>query len=339
VGEGAVRGGARLLLLLLHLLLRDLLHVTAIPERPLLAPWYRLAGDGDRLLLEHGQSVVALEGAAVRTLLPQLLPLLDGTRGYDDLVTRLGLASRPAIDHALETLASHGLLVEGPIAPPELRPAAHAVAAAFDLAPSVAAERLRAGSVGVVGSSAAGVEVARLLRLCGLGEVRRIRHGRRGSVDLALFVAAVGELEALESWNRRAHERGTRWLAVRAYDGRFAAVGPLVVPGESCCYECVLLRRASNLAYGDHMREVEEAPVAARADAAFEAVVAALAAHLALRWIAGRDTTLPGVLYAIEARPALSVTEHVVLRVPRCPVCSSAGAVAPRLPWHEADAA
>jgi bacteriocin biosynthesis cyclodehydratase domain-containing protein len=313
--------------------------VTEIPERPLLAPWYRLAGNGDRLLLEHGQSVVALEGAAVRALLPHLLPLLDGTRDYNELLVRLGVAARPALDHALETLASHGVLIEGPAAPPDVRPAAHALAAAFDLTPSVAAERLRGGSVGVVGSSAAGVEVARLLRLCGLGEVRRIRPGRYMSVDLAVVVAAAGELEAIQSWNQRAHDRGTRWLAVRAYDGRFAAVGPLVVPGESCCYECVLLRRASNLAYGEDLHEVEEAPLGARADAPFEALVAALAAHLAVRWIAGGDTALPGVLFAVEARPALSVTEHVVLRVPRCPVCSTAGAVAPRLPWHEAEAA
>src|SRR5919199_611482 len=78
-----------------------------IPRRPLLAPWYRLVGDGDRLLLEHGQVVVVLEGAAVRTLLPALLPLLDGTRTVDELVDRLGAAAREAIELALATLASH----------------------------------------------------------------------------------------------------------------------------------------------------------------------------------------------------------------------------------------
>ncbi len=142
-------------------------NVTHLPQQPLLAPWYRLVGDGDRLLLEYGQSVVALEGAAVRTLLPHLLPLLDGTRSYDDLVARLGAGVGPALDHALETLAAHGLLLEGPDAELEERSAAHAVAAAFDLVPSVAAGRLRAGVVGVVGSSPAGAEIARLLRLSG----------------------------------------------------------------------------------------------------------------------------------------------------------------------------
>src|SRR5204862_7816982 len=112
------------------------------PTSPLLAPWYRLVGDGDRLLLEHAQVVVVLEGAAVSTLLPALLPLLDGTRTVPDLVERLGVAARPAVDRALETLAGHGLLVEGPAAPEPVRQAAHALAAAHAVAPAVAAERL-----------------------------------------------------------------------------------------------------------------------------------------------------------------------------------------------------
>jgi hypothetical protein len=55
--------------------------------------------------------------------------------------------------------------------------------------------------------------------------------------------------------------------------------------------------------------------------------------------VAGRDATLPGVLYAVEARPTISIGEHPVLRVPRCPVCSNANRAPARLPWHEARAA
>jgi bacteriocin biosynthesis cyclodehydratase domain-containing protein len=124
---------------------------------------------------------------------------------------------------------------------------------------------------------------------------------------------------------------------VLPYDGRFAAVGPLVVPGESCCFECVRARRAANLGYGDDLREIEAAPAAVRADAALEAAVVAVAAHVVLRYVGGGDTTVPGVLYAVEARPALSVDEHAVLRVPRCPACSPVSRLAPRLPWHEAE--
>ena len=307
----------------------------AVPRLPLLAPWYRLVEDGERLLLEHGQAVVVLEGAAVKAFLPALLPLLDGTRSYDKLVEQLGAAARPAVDLALETLASHGLLVEGPEVSPGLRAVVHGLASAFDLAPAVAAERLAGAAVDVVGLSPAGAEIARLLRASGVGRVSRGQWKVSGGVDLAVVAPAADELGELDSWNRAANESGARWLPVLPYDGRFAAIGPLVVPGESCCYECVLRRRGANLEYGEHLREIERAPVAARADPAFETFVAALAAHLALRWIGGQDGSLPGVLYAVEARPALSLGEHPVLRVPRCPVCSPVERLAAPLPWHE----
>jgi bacteriocin biosynthesis cyclodehydratase domain-containing protein len=129
-----------------------------------------------------------------------------------------------------------------------------------------------------------------------------------------------------------------RWFLLRPYDGRFASVGPLVVPGESACYECLLLRRAANLEFGDDLPELESTPQSATADAAFEAFVVALTAHLAIRWVVGGDAMLPGVLHTVELRPSLSVSEHTVLRVPRCPACSP-NQVAPPLPWHGAEVA
>jgi bacteriocin biosynthesis cyclodehydratase domain-containing protein len=313
--------------------------VTGIPDRPLLAPWYRIVGDGERLVLEHAQVVVVLEGAAVRTLLPHLLPLLDGTRTVDDLVARLGVAARPAVDRALQTLARHGVLAEGPPAPDDVRASAHALAAAFDVSPRVAAERLRAGSVGVIGSGPAAAEIARLLHLAGVRHVSSRSWARAAEVDLAVVAPAVDEVDGLLPWNSLALERAVSWLPVRPWDGRCAFAGPLVVPGESCCYECTLLRRAANVDWGEDLVDVESAPVAATADAAVEAAVAAVAAHLALRWLVARDTTIPGVVHAVEVRPALALTTHHVLRVPRCPACSPAERLAAPLPWHEADAA
>lgn len=313
--------------------------MTSVPHRPLLTPWYRVVGVDHRVLLEHGQRVVVLEGAAVRRLVPALLPLLDGTRSRDDLISRLGVAARPALEHALQVLAEQGLLVEGPPVPAELRVAAHAVAASYGLSPDVVAERLQSAVVGVVGSSPAAVEVARLLRLGGVGAVRRCRWRRDDSIEFAVVAPAAHELARVGRWNRTALATTRPWLPVAAYDGRFAAVGPLVVPGETCCYACVRRRRASNLAYGRHLDELEAVPTAALADAALAAVVVGVAAHVVLRWIGGRDTTLPGVLFAVEARPALSVGEHPVLRHPRCPDCSPAERRAGRLPWHQAEAA
>jgi hypothetical protein len=55
--------------------------------------------------------------------------------------------------------------------------------------------------------------------------------------------------------------------------------------------------------------------------------------------VAGWDKTLPGVLFTLEAQPALKLDEHHVLRVPRCQACSGIARAAPKLPWHAVEAA
>jgi bacteriocin biosynthesis cyclodehydratase domain-containing protein len=310
-----------------------------VPRRPLLAPWYRLVGEGDRLLLAHGESLIVLEGGAVGTLLPALLPLLDGRRSLDDLAARLGPVVRPAIEQAVATLAEHGAVVEGPDAPAELRAQALAVAGAWGLPPAEAAERLQAASVEVVGAAAAGIEVARLLRSAGIDHVRPGSWRCRGRVELAVVAPAADELDRLPRWNAAALARGRRWLLLRPFDGHAATVGPLVVPGESACHECLLRRLGANLGLGSDIFEVETAPAAAVPDTPTEALLVALAAQIALRWLVGRDTTLPGRLHVLAARRRVDISEHHVLRVPRCAACSSVGWLPAPLPWHAAELA
>ncbi len=87
-----------------------------LPARPALAPWCRVVEDGRRVLLEHGGTVVTLEGRAATALVPRLLPLLDGSRTADEVLDTLGTAARPAVQNALSILAEQGLLTEGPLA-------------------------------------------------------------------------------------------------------------------------------------------------------------------------------------------------------------------------------
>ncbi|HSP73427.1 MAG TPA: hypothetical protein VLN26_13720, partial [Gaiellaceae bacterium] len=85
-----------------------------LPTRPLLRPGYRVVADGGRLLLERGHRVVLLEGRAAGSLLPRLLPLLDGSRTPAEIADALGPETRPAVEHALRVLAARRLLCEGP---------------------------------------------------------------------------------------------------------------------------------------------------------------------------------------------------------------------------------
>lgn len=322
----------------------------SLPTRPYLRPWYALVADGDRLLLEFAGTVVAMEGAALKRLVPALLPLLDGSRTYEQIVADLGPAAEPAIAKALALLASHGALTDGPSLAQEPHPfrrSAEALAAARRDGPSPAAvlARLRSSCVAVAGDAALAEDVARSLLAAGVGAVRSVAWDSvalDGVCDMAVAVAAAGELPALRAWSRNRIEDGVCWLALPPFDGRLAPVGPLVVPGETACFECYELRRAANSDCRDELRSVECGAVPARSAAPVDALVAATAAIVVLRRLAGLDLVTPGAFYALELSMPLSLTLHRILRVPRCPACSPTATAAAPLPWFKvvsADAA
>ncbi|HET7043207.1 MAG TPA: TOMM precursor leader peptide-binding protein [Gaiellaceae bacterium] len=308
-----------------------------LPELPLLAPWYRLVEEGEAVVLEHGHRAVVLEGEAAARLLPRLLPLLDGTRSVPDLLELVGPAAARAVEQALALLAAEGLLVAGPRlgGGVEAREAAERLAAASGLAPRVVRDRIAAARVGVVG--AGGEEVARLLQRAGVGSVARGGvEGPPGEDGVVLVAPVADELELLEAWNAAALAKRVPWLQLLPFDGRFAAIGPLFLPGETACFACYRLRRAGCLGFGLLGAALEPVPTRAAAGPSLAAAAAAVAADHLLRWIGLRDAGLPGVLHALADGSGLHLDAHHVLRVPRCPACSTAAGRAPVAPWFEA---
>jgi bacteriocin biosynthesis cyclodehydratase domain-containing protein len=309
------------------------------PALPYLAPWYRVATDEDKVVLEYGQRMVCFEGRAAGQLLPALLPLIDGTRTVDEIVHLLGEPARPAIDRALGQLEEHGILLEGPPLPIDVP---QPVSGTVELLTSLHARRERLTetaasvsgcSVAVVGDGAAGIEIGRLLRQSGL-EVGRADEVASG-VDLTVCAPAPAELPRLRDWNEEALDARQAWLQVLPFDGRYASLGPLYLPGETCCYECFRLRRASNLDAADELPLLESTPASYPGAPALHAVVGGLAALLALEWLVLGDHYAPAAFYALELLPVLTLSAHHVHRVPRCPACSGLADVAPPLPWHK----
>jgi bacteriocin biosynthesis cyclodehydratase domain-containing protein len=278
--------------------------------------------------------VVRLDGAAAVKLLPRLLPLLDGTRTVDEIVGCLGAAVRPAVEHALELLEEHGLLRDGPAVADGGDTVARLLAASASERSELELTRiLAAAQVGVAGSGRAAAEVARSLRGAGIERVVQVDWGRATRADLVFAAPAREELEYLEAWNRVALAAESPWLQLLPFDGRFAAVGPLFVPGETCCYMCYSLRRQANVPYPGEFAALEATPLSASTPPPLVAALAGLTALVASRWLTTADPALPGRLFAVELRPGPSVEAHHVYRVPRCPACAPAS-VRP-LPWFK----
>ena len=72
-------------------------------------------------------------------------------------------------------------------------------------------------------------------------------------------------------------------MQILPHDGRIAPVGPLYLPGETCCYECFKRRRAANLDYPDEFWALHETPAAYPTPAMFTSVLAGLATSVAVR--------------------------------------------------------
>lgn len=310
----------------------------AVPTHPALAPWCRLVEDGRRVLIEHGGTVVTLEGRAATVLLPRLLPLLDGTRTAAQLAEELGAAAGPAVSKALAVLAGERLLVEGPIVSEGVdartATATFAVGVTGRSTQAVAVESLASARVAVLGSGATARELRRLHGRSGI-RVEALSLDAEPS-DVALVVAAPEptELETLDRLNDHALRCRQPWLQVLPYDGRFAVAGPLFLPDETACRTCWVTRRAACSGYEEDFRLVHALPARAASTAAVVTLGASLAAVLAVRWLATRDPTVPGRFYALEARTILRLRFERLLRVPRCPTCGPERQAIPS-PWFE----
>ena len=309
------------------------------PALPYLAPWYRIATGEDRVVLEYGQRMVCLEGRAAGRLLPALLPLLDGTRTVDEVVRALGEPARPAVERALAELTAHGILLDGPPLPADVpRPISGTVELLTSLhsgrtQTTQTADALAACSVAVVGNGPVGLEVARLLRTAGIA----VDRAQTIASDFDLMVCAPdpAELPLLRCWNEQALDRRRPWLQVLPFNGHYAALGPLYLPGDTCCYECFSLRRAANLDAADELPLLEQAPAAYPGSPALDAAAGGLAALLVLEWLVLGNHFTPAAFYALGLLPVLSLSVHHVHRVPRCPACSGVADVAPPLPWYK----
>ncbi len=314
------------------------------PERPMVKPWWRVAWADGRCLLEYAGSTVSIEGAAVERLLPALLPLLDGTRTVNDIQSVLGEAVAPAVEQALEGLAGAGVLTPGPTVRDGRLPARAGAAELLTdcpplgKGPSEVADSVAGSTVVVCGSGETAEATALVLARSGVGRVAGLEPHQLGALHPNAVVVAAphpDELDLLERLNTAALEHGFPWLQLLPFDGRASYLGPLFLPGATACHRCFRLRLASTSGCREELHALERVRAAHGVAPSLAASIAGLGATLALRWLAHREARLSGRLWALAIWPSLSVSEHMVYRVPRCPACSTAEMAAAPSPWPE----
>lgn len=139
--------------------------------------------------------------------------------------------------------------------------------------------------------------------------------------------------------NRLLLAKGIAWLPI-SVGVLELSVGPMIVPGETCCYECYRSRRASNSRNWDQLSKislVEETTCRSvpRHFPPWVSIASAIASVAIISRLLGKSSpqrSLLGHEWVMSAN-TLSARLHPVLKVPRCRACGRLGSIPETSPW------
>ncbi|WP_134214531.1 TOMM precursor leader peptide-binding protein, partial [Pelotomaculum propionicicum] len=270
-------------------------------------------GEGVLLLSEADSR--ALHGRAYELV----APLVDGRRSAGEIVDALaGRVDAATVYYVLTLLESKGYLTG---AAPEIP----AVEAAFwhgtDIEPRTALAALRDRKVAVL--AAGGLDPAGMHSAL---EAAGVQTGPQESAHLWLVLTDDYQREELAAINETALQGAHPWLLVRA-TGPQLWLGPLFIPGETGCWQCLCLRLKRNRlthTFVAAKRGLSTPPLTASGCLpSTRAAVYQMAATAAAQFLAGAPGALAGKVLSLDWASWTPQT-HRLLRHPHCPACGTA---------------
>ncbi len=305
-----------------------------VPARPRVPRELVFVPLADGLLADGTGEWQVLRGQATKTLLPRLLPLLDGTHTIDEVAALVPDLPAHHVQQAVALLYTRGLIEDGtddPTADSERFDGQllsffrrHVDTTRVNRSAWQAARRLADAEVivyAIAGDANRRIEprasIAEQLRGAGVGRVTL------GDVDAPLtrsaggyriavaFVEGQDDRDRLETLDEACARLGMPWLRV-AIDARAksADVGPYFERGETACYECFSrIERAPHST--DHAVQADEAAMSA----------ALWSAMLVIEAIALVSRIVPAASGLSTKRFDLTDWSSRTLQFPRLPGC------------------
>lgn len=287
--------------------------------RPQLKPWIRvglLPGEGIILLSDRG--ALSFNGK----IYPYLVPMLNGTLAVEEIILRgQDQFSAEEVFLAIMNLRGKECLIDSPLGIPPEQAALWDLSGirAEDVTKQLQKTRVSIVSCGEIDSTplqealtALGVDVD------GNGQYQVVLTEDYLHTDL-------------ESLNREALVHNRPWCLVNPL-GAELWLGPVFLPGQTACWDCLAQRLHGSRKVENYLRERLGFFSFFRGQRAFlpSTVLTAmfLAATEIARWIVcGRSENLEGCLLTLDAL-SLERRKHVVTRRPQCPACGDPAAFA-----------
>lgn len=301
----------------------------------------RMFNHEDGLHIFDGRNLTSIEGSSTaREVLETVAANLDGRAALDDLVAATGL-DRATLECAVTSLRTLGLISDEP--------------AAVDDGPLTVAANFAASFRPGTQTVTAAIRTARRRRIFVTGDAAVSLSGLLSEDGFDVCPASTADLRTLPvadtllvatpepdgsspellGINAIAVERGLSWLPVCGFDGWSTLVGPLIIPNETACLQCLMARRAANTGFTSLARSLYLELPGAPQPASMLHWTHSVAAQLAGRWALDSDLDVVGRVFVLVAYD-LSMRSARVFRVPRCRGCHSDDWVPAAAPWDAA---
>ncbi|CAK8720022.1 Bacteriocin biosynthesis cyclodehydratase domain-containing protein [Candidatus Electronema halotolerans] len=275
----------------------------------------RIPVQENKVLLKSADKSLALAADNIHNLLDSLLPLLNGTSTEKEVLAALVPELKEDAAEVLRLLGKEGFLETG----------------------AEPAKQLAQSLIILISTGRLGETMSRHLRQSGAEQVEEIdAESAAGghlpdSLQQAAMVVVCTDLprpDLCEAVNKAALTLKLPWLLVQA-DGRDGWVGPLFIPGETGCYDCLRQRLLSCSVSPEIDQAIHAAALRQPFTESLELLppfLDLLAAMAALEAIRHLSAVSPPLTYKtqilLDCISGIS-RRDVLHRIPRCPSCST----------------
>ena len=316
----------------------------------------------DGMLLVRGSTEFKISGEGAAEAVQFVLAAAAGEgKTRQELLDYFGAIDRPGAEELVQILVTRRLLVPSDAFPP---PGANGESAhevfywEFGERADQVAARLSTQRIAILGVNGISQQLVHALSQCGFERVDVVdypllRNQRlfpedtladgdwtgpaplpfaeweprlEVGIDCLVATADFSGQQVLRHWNALCVQRGCTFLPVML-DRAIGFVGPLVVPGETACYECLRDRENASFEKPELRRAAENLAAVIRRPnlhgflPPMASILGDLAAMELTKFYGGVLTAKVGTLLEVNLlRPELR--DRKVLKAPRCKVCS-----------------
>jgi len=313
------------------------------------------------VILVRGVAEIRISGARAIEVVPQLLDAAAGKGATrDEIIERFAAPDREEVGKLVDELFKRSILVGGREEPPtsDVESSLEVFYWHFGQTVRATVDKLNGQSFVLMGVNTISRQIASALDSLGAARIqvvdfhilRNLRlYGDAGNLlpdewvgpapitydawvegldteGIGCLVASsdFGGSHLLREWNEFCIENRVHFLPV-ILDRFIGSIGPLVIPGETPCYECLRVRENANMDAPELERAAESSAADRQAMTGFHPamtkVLGELAAMELCKVYGGGLPSRSGRLIEVNLLGP-DISSRRVLKLPRCPVCS-----------------